>query len=164
MAGGRFRVVAGSHHWTATVSGERVTLSEASGAYSVRVEADGRAIAEGPDGTFTGIAARMGDRVWVSLAGETFELTVIEGTRRATAAALDQDAMTAPMSATVVRIHVAPGAAVRDGDVLVALEAMKMELPIRAPRDGVVGAVHCREGELVQQGALLVELEAAGQG
>ena len=62
------------------------------------------------------------------------------------------DALTPPMSATVVRIAVKPGDAVRHGDVLIALEAMKMELPIRAPRDGVVAPIHCHEGELVQPG------------
>ena len=64
-----------------------------------------------------------------------------------------------PMPATVVRIAVKPGDAVRAGDVLIALEAMKMELPIRAPRDGIVAAVHCQEGELVQPGVSLVEIK-----
>jgi 3-methylcrotonyl-CoA carboxylase alpha subunit len=64
------------------------------------------------------------------------------------------------MSATVVRIVAKPGAAVSAGDLLIALEAMKMELAIRAPRDGVVKAVHCREGDLVQPGAALLELSS----
>jgi 3-methylcrotonyl-CoA carboxylase alpha subunit len=63
------------------------------------------------------------------------------------------------MPATVVRIAVKPGDAVENGDVLIALEAMKMELPIRAPRDGVVLAVHCREGELVRPDQELLEFE-----
>jgi 3-methylcrotonyl-CoA carboxylase alpha subunit len=63
------------------------------------------------------------------------------------------------MSATVVRIAVKSGDRVHQGDLLVALEAMKMELPIRAPRDGVVTAVHCREGELVQPGTALVDMD-----
>jgi biotin carboxyl carrier protein len=62
------------------------------------------------------------------------------------------------MPATVLKVLVAPGAAVAKGDTLVVLEAMKMELPIRAAGDGVVGEVFCREGELVQAGAPLVEL------
>ena len=44
----------------------------------------------------------------------------------------------APMPATVVRINVAPGDAVKKGDTLLVLEAMKMELPVRAPADGIV--------------------------
>jgi 3-methylcrotonyl-CoA carboxylase alpha subunit len=43
--------------------------------------------------------------------------------------------------------------------VLIVLEAMKMELPIRTAAEGVVRAVSCREGELVQPGTVLVELE-----
>jgi acetyl/propionyl-CoA carboxylase alpha subunit len=66
--------------------------------------------------------------------------------------------LTAPMPATVVKVLVAPGQAVHRGDTLVVLEAMKMELPIRAPADAVVKAVNCREGELVQPGRTLVEL------
>jgi biotin carboxyl carrier protein len=66
--------------------------------------------------------------------------------------------LTSPMPATVVKVLVAPGQAVRHGDTLVVLEAMKMELPIRAPSDAVVQAVNCREGELVQPERTLVEL------
>ena len=47
----------------------------------------------------------------------------------------------------------------RKGDTVVLLEAMKMELPLRAPADGTVAAVHCREGELVQAESVLVELQ-----
>jgi biotin carboxyl carrier protein len=67
--------------------------------------------------------------------------------------------LTAPMPATVVKVLVAPGQAVRHGDTLVIVEAMKMELPIRAPGDATVKAVHCREGEIVQPDRTLVELE-----
>jgi acetyl/propionyl-CoA carboxylase alpha subunit len=70
-----------------------------------------------------------------------------------------QRAITAPMPATVVKIHVKPGDAVTKGQILMLLEAMKMELPIRAPGDGVVSAVHGREGRLVDADALLVEFE-----
>ena len=68
-------------------------------------------------------------------------------------------ALSAPMPATVIKVHVKPGDAVRKGDIVVLLEAMKMELPMRAAGDAVVAAVHCREGELVQADAPLVELE-----
>jgi len=67
--------------------------------------------------------------------------------------------MPAPMPATVVKVLVTPGQAVRHGDTLVIVEAMKMELPIRAPGDASVKAVHCHEGELVQPDRTLVELE-----
>lgn len=67
-------------------------------------------------------------------------------------------ALAAPMPATVIKVLVEPGAAVRKGDTVVLLEAMKMELPIRATGDATVAAVHCREGDLVQADAVLIEL------
>jgi len=63
------------------------------------------------------------------------------------------------MPATVISVMVAMGATVARGDTLIMLEAMKMELPIRAPRDGVVRAIHCQAGQLVQPGVNLLELE-----
>jgi acetyl/propionyl-CoA carboxylase alpha subunit len=66
-------------------------------------------------------------------------------------------ALAAPMPATVIKVHVKPGDAVKKGDIVLVLEAMKMELPIRAAGDGVVAKVGCREGELVQADATLVE-------
>jgi biotin carboxyl carrier protein len=62
------------------------------------------------------------------------------------------------MPATVIKVLAKTGAHVKKGDTLVVLEAMKMELPIRATGDAVVTAVHCSEGELVQADAVLVEL------
>ena len=79
-------------------------------------------------------------------------------TRRAATSAAA--ALIAPMPATVIRVKVRPGDPVTKGDVLVVLEAMKMELPLRALGDGVVSAVRCREGELVQADATLVEFAA----
>jgi biotin carboxyl carrier protein len=62
------------------------------------------------------------------------------------------------MPATVVRIEVSPEQTVTKDSLLVMLEAMKMELPIRAPRDGRVTAIHCRVGEIVQPGVPLLEI------
>ena len=76
---------------------------------------------------------------------------------RGSAAGIAQS-LTAPMPATVLKVLVQPGAAVKRGDTLIVLEAMKMELPLRAAGDAVVEAVHCKEGELVQPSTVLVEL------
>jgi 3-methylcrotonyl-CoA carboxylase alpha subunit len=67
-------------------------------------------------------------------------------------------ALAAPMPATVIKVLVKPGDRVAKGDTVVVLEAMKMELPLRAAGDGTVKAVHCREGELVQPETVLVEM------
>jgi len=98
-----------------------------------------------------------GQTVWVFLDGITYTVAReerIAGTRSKSAA----DVM-APMPATVVSIAAAPGQPVSEGDTLIVLEAMKMELPIKAARAGVVKAIHCAKGELVQPGVKLVELE-----
>jgi biotin carboxyl carrier protein len=64
----------------------------------------------------------------------------------------------APMPATVLKVNVKPGDTVAKGEVLVVLEAMKMELPMRAPGPATVTAVSCGEGDLVQADAVLVTL------
>jgi len=105
-------------------------------------------------------AARDRGRTWVFLDGRTH---VIETESRDAAdrvhATDDQVALSAPMPATVLAINVAPGQEVAAGDVLVLLEAMKMEVPIKAPRAGRVKSLACREGDRVQPGAPLLELE-----
>jgi 3-methylcrotonyl-CoA carboxylase alpha subunit len=70
------------------------------------------------------------------------------------------ETLMAPMPATVLKVSAAPGAHVKAGDALVVLEAMKMEIALRAPHDGVVTAINCREGELVQPEMILVELKS----
>ena len=67
--------------------------------------------------------------------------------------------LTSPMPATVVKVLAVAGQAVKAGDTLVIVEAMKMELPVRAPADAIVKAVLCKEKELVQADQILVELE-----
>jgi acetyl/propionyl-CoA carboxylase alpha subunit len=143
--------------WTADVSGTKVSLDGAEPMTVVPGSEDpGRLMV---DGGFAGVTVVAGDVVWVGIGGDVFAFTIAHGRQKGRASSRDQDAFTPPMSATVVRITVKPGDAVRDGDVLIALEAMKMELPIRTPRDGVVRAIHCQIGELVQPGMTLVELE-----
>jgi acetyl-CoA/propionyl-CoA carboxylase, biotin carboxylase, biotin carboxyl carrier protein len=67
--------------------------------------------------------------------------------------------LAAPMPATVVRIQAEVGQKVASGETLLILEAMKMELPVRAPADGTVTVVNCAVGDLVQAGVPLIEIE-----
>lgn len=103
------------------------------------------------------IAVADGSTRWVFLDGEVYEFEVQKPGRRRAAA--HHASLTAPMPATVRKINVEPGGAVKKGDTLIVLEAMKMELPVRALSDGIVSAISCREGELVQPGIVLVEID-----
>ena len=73
---------------------------------------------------------------------------------------MSPEKITAPMACTVVEVSVAAGQAVRAGQTLLVLEAMKMEHEIRAVTDGQVAAVLVRAGEAVAEGDLLVRLAA----
>lgn len=61
----------------------------------------------------------------------------------------------APMPGTILNVKVSEGQAVKSGDVLMILEAMKMENEIMAPKDGVVTSVAVASGAAVESGALL---------
>jgi len=63
--------------------------------------------------------------------------------------------ITAPMPGTILSVNVTDGQAVKSGDVLMILEAMKMENEILAPCDGTVSALSVTKGATVDTGALL---------
>lgn len=141
----------------------RVTVDE-SGRVAVNdvailaASAPGSEVRIGEGGSARAWVAADGETRWVYLDGRVHELEIeIEGRRRRTPSG--HGSLSAPMPATVVRVEVSPGAKVHRGDTLVILEAMKMELPIRADADGTVASVRCKPGDLVQPGMPLIELE-----
>jgi len=68
------------------------------------------------------------------------------------------DAVKAPMQATIVKVAVSEGQQVVKGDLVVVLEAMKMEQPIQAHKDGVVGAINAAAGTTVSAGHQLLTI------
>lgn len=154
----RLHLDSGDETWTAQVSGEHVRLDDGDEVITVTT-IDGRLHAREAALEATGNAVVAGDVVWVTAGGEVFVFQTRRTARPDRRGGRDQSAFMPPMPATVVRIAVKPGDAVQNGDVLISLEAMKMELPIRSPRDGVVRAVNCREGELVQPDQVLLEID-----
>ena len=70
-----------------------------------------------------------------------------------------RDEVTAPMQGTIVKAHANEGDAVKAGDLLVVLEAMKMENHITAPRDGTVKEIKVKPGQNVEHGTVLVVLD-----
>ncbi len=101
--------------------------------------------------------ARMGDAVSVLLDGRITDFTLIDPLAVEAGGGAAENRIIAPMAGFVRSVPVKPGTAVARGDILVVLEAMKMEHSLRAASDGVVEAVHCAVGDTVGDGALLVE-------
>jgi biotin carboxyl carrier protein len=95
--------------------------------------------------------------IWVGKDGRSFLLTPEEERRKRGADA--QSALSTPMPGKLVRIVKGVGESVQKGETLLVVEAMKMELPIKAPRDGVIQAIHAQVGEKVSPNTPLLALE-----
>ena len=67
-------------------------------------------------------------------------------------------AVNAPMPGTILSVNVTAGQAIKRGDVLMVLEAMKMENEIMAPNDGTVATVNVTKGQTVQSGDVLLTI------
>ncbi len=74
-------------------------------------------------------------------------------------AAVSGDAVASPMQGTIVKVAVEEGATVAEGDVIVVLEAMKMEQPLKAHKAGTVTGLDAEVGATVTQGAVICELK-----
>jgi biotin carboxyl carrier protein len=82
-----------------------------------------------------------------------------KGTKAAATAAVSEGAVTAIMPGKIVRILVAQGDVVEEGDVVCILEAMKMENELKAPKAGTIKALYIEPGKDVETGAVLAEIE-----
>ncbi len=71
------------------------------------------------------------------------------------------DSLTAPMQGTIVKIAVEDGATVAEGDLIIVLEAMKMEQPLNAHKAGVITGLKAAVGETVTSGTVLAEIKDA---
>jgi 3-methylcrotonyl-CoA carboxylase alpha subunit len=147
-------------------NGRRVALSVS------RTGADGRFRFAGDvtwadDGTarLTGHAAVDGRGVDVSYEGRPYRLDFVPApalvAAGSAAGAGVAGAIVSPMPGKIVKVVVGPGDAVTERDLLIVLEAMKMEHRIEATHDGVVKRVAVVPGQLVTGGATLVELEGS---
>ena len=90
---------------------------------------------------------------------ELEELTGSAPAPAASAAPAAGEQICAPMPGNILAVNVTAGQAVKKGDVLMVLEAMKMENEIMCPRDGVVASVNTSKGASVESGTLLCVLQ-----
>jgi biotin carboxyl carrier protein len=104
--------------------------------------------------------SREGATRWVTLGGQTFVLTKTTGLKRGRGGHEHQSGLSAPMPGQIRAVNVQVGDAVKRGQTLLVVEAMKMELRIQAPQDGVVKQLFVQVGETVEREQLLIEMEA----
>jgi 3-methylcrotonyl-CoA carboxylase alpha subunit len=105
---------------------------------------------------------RDGEVLHVFAGGRHRSFTQVDPVGQAVEPDQDQDRLCAPMPGKVIAIHAAAGDPVRRGQLLLVMEAMKMEHAIVAPHDGTVEQVRYRIGDQVDEGAMLVSLGEAG--
>jgi acetyl/propionyl-CoA carboxylase alpha subunit len=123
-------------------------------------KSDGEDAAGGAGQDIVYVAGARGD-TWACWNGRVFRPASLADQPARSRAPGAIQSLTSPMPATVVKVLATPGQTVKTGDTLVIVEAMKMELPVRAPSDAVVTAVRCQERDIVQADQTLVELEQA---
>ena len=109
-------------------------------------------------GLRTGVTARDGNTVWVHWEGRAYRLELRSGSRRKSSGG-PGGGLAAPMPGQVLRHLVREGTAVKSGDPLLVVEAMKMQLEIKAVHAGTVKRILVKEGDQVEAGIPLVELE-----
>ncbi|MCW2614407.1 MAG: Methylcrotonyl-CoA carboxylase biotin-containing subunit [Frankiales bacterium] len=149
----------------------RVAVSGILAAASVRVGQDGPVAASAvplADGlllttggrTTTVRTAVDGDTTWLWLDGTTYAVTELPPLRKGAVAGVHDGDVRSPMPGTVIAVGVTSGAAVGRGEVMVVVEAMKMEHALTAPFDGVVDQFDVRVGDQVVVDQLLAVVVA----
>lgn len=110
--------------------------------------------------TLTGLVQKVGGRLWIHFNGRTFsyEPEAQKQKRRSESGHRDPSRIKAPMTGKVTKVAAKKGRVVAVGEVLVVLEAMKMEYTLKAEAGGTVVEVEVNEGEQVRIDQLLVTL------
>jgi biotin carboxyl carrier protein len=152
----QIRISGEERDWTIAIGDADVRVDGDDRSFAIAPRADGRYDVVDEAATIVGTAAVDADTIWVDLGHDVYQFHLPPPGGPGAGHAFD--ALMPPMPATVVRVNVKAGDEVKLGDVLVVLEAMKMELPIRAPHDGTVQTVECQPGDLVQPGQVLIRV------
>jgi 3-methylcrotonyl-CoA carboxylase alpha subunit len=103
------------------------------------------------------VAMIAGERV-LFVRGEAWRFAIPAGAQDGRAETLSDGALYAPMPGRTISVAVRPGQAVRQGQTLLILEAMKMELTLQAPFDGIVTELSVATGDQVSEGVVLARI------
>lgn len=137
------------------VNGDEVELDPAAADV---VRAGDRLMVRSSAGTYSAVAVRQGDAVIVSYQGRQYRVERRASRATGPSAAANGE-LRAPMPGQIVDVRVEDGAAVKAGDVILVLEAMKTQQPFAAPFDGTVAELKVAVGEQVADGQLLARVE-----
>ncbi|MCL9773505.1 sodium-extruding oxaloacetate decarboxylase subunit alpha [Vibrio methylphosphonaticus] len=132
---------------TATPAAQAAVAAPSTGgieSYSVKVDGQVYDVEVGPKGELTSVTPSS------AVAPAPVQAAPVAPT--------NVEAVGAPLAGNIFKVNVASGAQVEEGDVLLILEAMKMETEVRAAQSGVVHDIHVKEGDAVTVGAPLVSL------
>jgi 3-methylcrotonyl-CoA carboxylase alpha subunit len=146
---------------TAVADGWRLRIGERDYQAAAERLSDGRLALSLDGARFAAAVLEHDARLAVFIAGESWEFDELDPLAPPQGAETGSGRLTAPMPGRVIELLVAPGAAVRKGQPMMVIEAMKMEHTIAAPRDGVVAAINFAAGDLVEEGAELIALAEA---
>ena len=128
-------------------SGEPGAIDGPAARQSVVVEVDGRRVEVTLPGDLVGSGPARGPAAAAPKRRGSASVSTVTG-----------DSVTAPMQATIVKVAVAEGDTVVTGDLVVVLEAMKMEQPLTAHKDGVVRSLNAEPGTTVSSGHVLCSI------
>lgn len=141
LKGGQAALEIGERRVEASVAREGAWIALAIGARSVRAA-----------------SARDARGIWISLEGRLYLFEVVHRHAGAAVDAESSGEVLAPMTGRVVAVEARQGASVREGDLLLTIEAMKMEFKVTAPASGPVREVACAPGDRVELGQVLVRI------
>ncbi|AZZ49366.1 ATP-grasp domain-containing protein [Rathayibacter rathayi] len=128
-------------------SGEPGATPEAAARQNVVVEVDGRRVEVTLPGDFVGSGPARGAAAATPKRRGSSSVSTVTG-----------DSVASPMQATIVKVAVAEGDTVVAGDLVVVLEAMKMEQPLTAHKDGTVTTLNAQAGSTVPAGHVLLHI------
>ena len=115
---------------------------------------------EGPEFLW---AKKIGKAIWFHYQGVTYEYKKSVATMGAADGFDESDKVISPMPGRILLVNVKKGDKVKTGDILVSMEAMKMEYTLKAPFDGVVRNVNCKIDDQVEVDFEMVVLERSSE-